>query len=183
MKELHVSIRVCVLLWTVAVAMVPAGPASGQEVTAIKARTVWTGAGKPIPNGVVLIRDGKIMDVGPVDKGEIPADARVVDLGSGFLMPGLVNPYSRLGVSGRAGAARRVRGASSTRFTNKADANPAAELFPRQRVFKELREAGITTLGLVPGSGGGITGTVAVIRPQGANRTAMILEDAAMFRI
>lgn len=162
----------------------PGFAADAGEVVAVKADTVWTGTGKTITGGVVLIEKGRIVEVGPADKVEVPGAARVIDLGDGsFVMPGLVDAYSRLGLFSGGATPLGARGSASKRFTSKADTNPTAELFPRQEVFKELREAGVTTLGLIPGSGGGITGTVSVIRPRGDTRGAMIVKEGVLLRI
>jgi len=162
----------------------PCAAVEAGDVIAVKAGTVWTGAGATLAPGVVVIEKGRIVEVGPAGKVEVPDGARVIDLGEGsFVMPGLVDPYSRLGLFAPGASPLGARGSASQRFTSKAETNPTAELFPRQDVFKELREAGVTTLGLIPGSGGGITGTVSVIRPAGDTRAEMVLKEGVLLRI
>ena len=46
---------------------------------AIKGNTVWTMAGDPITNGVVLVKDGKIEAVGPASSVSIPEGYRVIN--------------------------------------------------------------------------------------------------------
>lgn len=155
--------------------------AGGDEVVAVKAGTIWTGAGKAISDGVLLLRDGKIEAVGARSKVEIPPGARILDVSDGVVLPGLVNSYSRLGLFSRVRSP--LLSGSRSGFSNKSDANPAAELFLRQKVFQDLLEAGVTTVGLIPGSGGGITGTVAVIQPHGKTRQEMVLKEGVLLRI
>ncbi|WP_243664404.1 hypothetical protein [Rhodothermus marinus] len=45
---------------------------SAQAQLAVRADTLYTMAGAPIENGVVLIRDGKIEQVGPAQAIRIP---------------------------------------------------------------------------------------------------------------
>ena len=52
---------------------------SAQPVALTNAR-VYPGDGPVIPNGVVVVMDGKIMAIGPVGKVAIPNDAIVRDL-------------------------------------------------------------------------------------------------------
>ena len=68
------------------------------EVTAIKAGKILTISGEPITDGAILIKDGKIAEIGTGI--EIPEDAAVVDAGKSVVMPGLVDASARLGVFG-----------------------------------------------------------------------------------
>jgi imidazolonepropionase-like amidohydrolase len=49
-----------------------------------------------IENQTVLIRGGKIIEIGDVDKVEIPEDAAVINLKGVFMMPGLVDMHAHL---------------------------------------------------------------------------------------
>ena len=63
---------------------------------AVKADTVYTMAGAPIANGVVLIKNGKIENVGinlPVPSGYTVHTAKIVT-------PGLIDVRSSVGLSG-----------------------------------------------------------------------------------
>jgi imidazolonepropionase-like amidohydrolase len=62
---------------------------------AIKGNTVWTMAGDPISNGVVLVKDGKIEAVGPASSVSIPAAYRVIN--AQFVTPGLIDAHSVIG--------------------------------------------------------------------------------------
>jgi len=52
-----------------------------------------TGA-EPVADGVVLIRDGMIEAVGQSDDVAIPADAELVDVAGGHVLPGLVDTHT-----------------------------------------------------------------------------------------
>lgn len=56
--------------------------------------TVIDGTGAaPIPDGVVVVRDGRIVAVGPRARVTIPADAQRVEVAGKTIMPGLVNAH------------------------------------------------------------------------------------------
>ena len=58
---------------------------------AVKGETVWTMAGEPIKNGVVLVKDGKIEAVGPASQITIPAGYRIIS--AKVVTPGLIDAH------------------------------------------------------------------------------------------
>jgi len=68
------------------------------ENIAVTGDTVYTMAGTPIKNGVVLIRDGKIEAVGSAATVKIPAGYRV--LSAVVVTPGLIDAHATVGLSG-----------------------------------------------------------------------------------
>jgi imidazolonepropionase-like amidohydrolase len=65
---------------------------------AVKGETVYTMAGEPIANGVVLLNDGKITAVGPAASISIPADYRVIS--AKVVTPGLIDAHTVIGLNG-----------------------------------------------------------------------------------
>lgn len=65
---------------------------------AVKAEQLWTMAGDPITNGVVLINNGKIEAVGPAAKITIPAGYRVI--ATKVATPGLIDAHTVVGLNG-----------------------------------------------------------------------------------
>ncbi len=72
-----------------------AGPALAQEITAIVGGQVHTGT-QVIPNGTVVMRDGRIVSVGATPP---PATARIIDATGKVVTPGIVAVDSGLGAS------------------------------------------------------------------------------------
>ena len=70
--------------------------ANGQ--IAVKGETVWTMAGEPISNGVVLVNNGKIEAVGPQSSVQIPADYKVIS--AKVVTPGLIDAHTVIGLNG-----------------------------------------------------------------------------------
>ena len=69
-----------------------------QAQIAVKGETIWTMAGEPITNGVVLINNGKIEAVGTSAQVKIPANYRVIS--AKVVTPGLIDAHSVIGLNG-----------------------------------------------------------------------------------
>src|SRR4030095_12379088 len=67
--------------------------------TRIKNAPILTASHGPINNGSILIRDGKIAEVGPNVKARDP-NARVIDATGKFVTPGIIDCHSHTGVEG-----------------------------------------------------------------------------------
>jgi len=69
-----------------------------QAQVAVKGETVWTMAGEPISNGVVLVNNGKIEAVGTAQQIKIPGNYRVIN--AKVVTPGLIDARTVVGLSG-----------------------------------------------------------------------------------
>lgn len=69
-----------------------------QAQIAVKGETVWTMAGEPITNGVVLINNGKIEAVGTAASITIPASYKVYS--AKVVTPGLIDARTVIGLNG-----------------------------------------------------------------------------------
>jgi len=65
---------------------------------AVKGEKIWTMAGEPMVNGVVLIKDGKIEAVGTQSEIKIPAGYKVVN--AKVVTPGLIDARTVIGLNG-----------------------------------------------------------------------------------
>src|SRR3982751_5523469 len=75
-----------------------AAPAAAQTF-AISGGTVALGDGtQPIPNGMVVVRDGRIVAAGDV-RMKLPAGTQVIDATGKWVTPGIVAGFSRLGLA------------------------------------------------------------------------------------
>ena len=131
--------------------------ASGRaEVTAVKAGTILTMSGDPITDGVILIEDGKIAEIGTGI--EIPVDANVIDAGKGVIMPGLVD----------ASAVPPIRGdlnEQSNEITPVLRISNALD--PKSKTLKRSVQSGVTTLLACPGRQNVIGGLGVIVKPTG----------------
>lgn len=69
-----------------------------QAQIAVKGDVVHTSAGKPIAEGIVLIKDGKITAVGTQAQVTVPAGWKVIE--AKVVTPGLIDAHSTVGLSG-----------------------------------------------------------------------------------
>lgn len=167
-----------------------AAQAQDDRGTAIQNARILTMTGAEIPHGTVLVRNGKIEQVGA--DVATPAGYRIVDAQGGTLMPGCVSAHSHVGLQTaraepearpnqfRGGRGRRGGGggAPAASGDNKAADRAIDLLYARQDVFADMLKAGITSIGLAP-LGRGLAGQGAVIRPLGDNAEAMTVVASA----
>src|SRR5437016_12929422 len=102
--------------------------AKADQVVAIRAAQMFDArSGALVSNQVVLIKGDRVTDVGA--NLQIPAGARVIDLGSATMMPGMIDAHVHVNTGGNAAnlAARGLHGlgnaqiAPDPRFTNPPD--------------------------------------------------------------
>jgi imidazolonepropionase-like amidohydrolase len=90
-------------------------PADADSVILIQNATILTVSHGIIENGSILIKDGKIAEVGSSIKA--PAGARVIDAAGQFVMPGIIDCHSHIAIEG--------------------EVNEAVYPFPRSRISRK----------------------------------------------
>src|SRR5687767_10364690 len=70
------------------------GLAAQEPVTVIRAARVLDGTGRTIPNATVVVRGSRIVAVGP--NARVPAGARIYDLPTLTLLPGLIDAHDHV---------------------------------------------------------------------------------------
>ncbi len=66
--------------------------------------TNWGQTARDLANAIVIVRDGRITDVGAAGAVAIPKGARVIDCTGKFLIPGLVDGFAGMNSQGQANA-------------------------------------------------------------------------------
>jgi len=66
--------------------------------------TDWGHSAKDLPDAIVILRDGRITDVGSRMAVSIPKNARIIDCTGKFLIPGLVDGFAGMNSQGQANA-------------------------------------------------------------------------------
>lgn len=141
-------------------ALLGAGPSARAQTVAITGGTVYPVSGAPIPNGTVVLRDGKIMAVGA--GVAIPAGAQRIDATGSVVTPGFIDASTQLGVVEVGGEAEtrdvaaRGRDAIAASFRVWDGLNSESVLIP------PARNAGITSVVVAP-TGGLVSGQAAVV--------------------
>src|SRR5688572_21406432 len=116
---------------------------------AIRNATLLTAAGPVIPNGTILVRDGKIVAVGAAV--DIPAGTPVIDAGGKFVTPGLVDDHSHLGLYPAPGDPMTADGNEATK-PNTAEVWAEHSVWPQDPQFPRNLAGGVTTIQVLPGS-------------------------------
>jgi imidazolonepropionase-like amidohydrolase len=142
------------------------------DVTAVKAGKILTISSEPITEGIILIEDGKIADIGTGI--EIPDGAVVIDASKKVVIPGLVD----------ASAPAPVRGdlnEQSSEITPTLRISDALD--PQSKALKRIVQTGVTTLFISPGLQNVIGGLGVVIKPTGIIPQQMIIKDEAALTV
>lgn len=110
---------------------------------AVKGETVYTMAGEPISNGVVLINDGKITAVGPAASVSIPANYRVFN--AKVVTPGLIDAHTVVGLNGYLNQPHdQMALDGSASFQPELRATDAYNA--QERLIETVRQYGVTTI-------------------------------------
>jgi imidazolonepropionase-like amidohydrolase len=135
-----------------AICVVPA-PAQESGVTLIKNATVLTITHGTIENGSVLIRDGKIADVGT--NIAAPAGATIIDATGQYVMPGIIDCHSHIAIEG---------GVNEGSVSVSSMANIADVINPEDPdIYRDL-SGGVTVANVLHGSANSIGGQTEVIK-------------------
>jgi len=130
-----------------------AAPPEGGPVILIQNATILTVTHGTLEHGSILIKDGKIAEVGPAIK--IPKDAKVIDAAGQFVMPGIVDCHSHIAVEG---------GINEGSISVSSIANIAEVLDSDDvNIYRDLA-GGVTTANILHGSANAIGGQTIVIK-------------------
>jgi len=139
-------------------------PASAQQI-AVKGETVYTSAGNPITNGVVLINDGLIERVGPESDINIPAGYEVHE--ATVVTPGFIDAHSVVGLAGIYNV-----DADQDQLELSSAIQPELRAFDaynaREELVKVLRDRGVTTVHTGHGPGAVISGQTMIVKTAGS---------------
>jgi imidazolonepropionase-like amidohydrolase len=129
--------------------------------------------------GDVLVKDGKITDIGQNLSAE--GCDEVVDASGLFVFPGFIDAHSHLGLSGYA---MRFEGMDYNEMTDSLTPHmEAIDAFnPQDETVKMAALGGVTTVGTGPGSANVLGGTFIVVKTVGTRVDDMILRRKASMK-
>ncbi|MCC6536896.1 MAG: amidohydrolase family protein [Bryobacterales bacterium] len=147
-------------------------PLAAQQV-AVRGETVYTMAGPPLRDGVVLMRDGKIERVGPAASTPVPPGATL--LSAKVVTPGLIDAHTVAGLTGYLNQAHDQeqveRSAPMQPELRAIDAYDSSE-----RLVEYLRSLGVTSLHTGHGPGVLMSGQTMIVK----TIPGAVLQPAAM---
>ena len=89
-----------VLIFLLIVSCTPTKDEHGAEVMAFVGAKIIDGTGAdPIEEGVILVSEGKILEVGTQKEVEIPGRAQLLDVKGKVIMPGIINAHGHVGIA------------------------------------------------------------------------------------
>ena len=144
---------------------------------AVKGDVVYTMAGDPIKNGVVLVRDGKIERVGRFD---VPTGYEVME--AAVVTPGLIDAHTVVGLAG---------------YLNQPDDQDQVERSspmqpelraidaynPREALVEWVRGFGVTTMHTGHGPGVLVSGQTMIVKTVGNDVAEAVVNPAAMVAV
>jgi imidazolonepropionase-like amidohydrolase len=146
--------RVVLLLCLAVLARLPCGRIAVGETLAFVGGTVLPVSSAEIPNGSVIVRDGRIVAVGPSATTPVPDDAERIDTAGKVIIPGLVDTHSHVG--GGSGGDSSAPAQPDVRILD--------SINPRDAGFRKARAGGLTTLNIMPGSGLLVSGQTVYVK-------------------
>ncbi|MEO8448891.1 MAG: amidohydrolase family protein [Gemmatimonadota bacterium] len=161
-----------------ALAMIFAGSVLSAQARAIAIRggTVIPVSGAPIPNGVVVMQNGKIVAVGA--NVPIPSGAEIVEAKGKYVMPGVIDAATNLGID-----ASDLNDATDpmTPASRALDSYYPFGSFGSGKVGPlrnhEALSGGVTTLYIGPADAAILGGQGAVVKTAGASLEAVVVKD------
>ncbi|MFQ5504513.1 MAG: amidohydrolase family protein, partial [Planctomycetota bacterium] len=127
-------------------------------VYAIRAGRVLLGDGTQQHDSTVVVRGGKIHDVGPYVP--VPPGAKVYSYPDAVLTPGFIAAATKLGLHADSGSTVRAG----------PEVDVAAALEAGDPAFRPALEAGITSLFVTPDDGSSVSGRVAAVKTDGSEK-------------
>ncbi len=136
----------------------------------VRGERVYTMAGAPIENGVVVITDGKIVAIGPEASTEVPE--RYEQLSAAVVTPGLVDAHTVVGLTGYSNQPDE-QDFLETSSPIQPELRAIDAYNPDERLVDWVRGLGITTLHTGHGTGALVSGQTMVVKT-----TGLMVEDA-----
>lgn len=147
------------------------------QTLAVKGEMVYTMAGAPIRDGVVIVRDGKIERVGPVTSTPIPAGMKT--LAAKVVTPGLIDAHSTVGLSGILNQ-NHDQDQLETSAPTQPELRAIDAYNAKDPLVAWLRSFGVTTIHTGHGPGALISGQTMVVKTLGGNVELDMIKPESM---
>lgn len=131
-------------------------------------------------NGYILVKDGKIAAVGPMD--ECPEDNEIIDAKGRFILPGLVDAHTHVGILEDSVG---FEGDDVNEMTDPVTPHLRGidGIYHSDRSFEEARQWGVTTVLSGPGSANVICGQFAALKTYGRCVDEMVIKEPCALKV
>lgn len=168
------SLRNTTLVLSVLLALSAALPSLAQ--VAVRGETIYTMAGDPIRDGVVVVTDGKIAAVGPADRVRIPDGHAVLE--AKVVTPGLIDARATVGLTGIYNHPH-----DQDVVERSSPIQPELRAIdaynPRDQLIEWVRSFGVTTVHTGHAPGELITGQTMIVKLRGNTVEDALVRDVA----
>lgn len=154
---------------------------AGAQTFAIVGGTVALGDGsEPIPNGMVVVRDGRIVAAGNI-RMKLPDGTQVIDATGKWVTPGIVAGFSRLGLTDVSGGAEGANDESADKSPFNAAIDVAPAINPNYQPVGVNRADGVTRAVVAPRAEHSIFAGQGAVIDTGAHMDAITKSKAFQF--
>ncbi|HEX8736733.1 MAG TPA: amidohydrolase family protein [Pyrinomonadaceae bacterium] len=148
---------------------------------AVRGETVWTMAGEPIRNGVVLIgANGKIEAVGAANQVRIPQNYKTVS--AKVVTPGLIDAHSVIGLAGYLNQPH-----DQMQIDTSSPIQPDLRAFdaynPEEKLIEWVRGFGVTTLHTGHAPAALVSGQTMIVKTFGKTVDDVVITPTAMIAV
>ncbi len=147
---------------------------------AVKGEMVYTVSGDPVENGVVLISDGKIEQVGSQAEVQIPDDYEVFE--SKIVTPGLIDSRSVVGLAGYYNEDHDQDQLETTHAVQP-ELRALDSYNAREFLVNYIKEEGITTVHTGHGPGAVISGQTMIVKTTGETVDKALVDSTTMLAV
>ena len=166
---LYALLLACVAPYTT----IAAEPTS--ETVVLSGATLYTVTQGVIPRARIIVRGGKIVEVGTVEDVLLPPDAKHREVFGKVIIPGLVDTHSHLGVYPRPRIPAHADG-NETSSPLQSSVRAIDAIYPSDAGIRMALAGGITTTNVMPGSGNPVGGQTAYIKLSGETVEEMVID-------
>ncbi len=152
--------------------------AAQSRPVAIRGGMVFPVSGAPIPNGTVVLKDGKIVAVGA--NVTVPSGALIIDARGKFIIPGVVDAASHIGIEAsdlNEASDPVTPGLRAIESYNPFGAFGSGKLGPLRNA--EALSGGVTTMYISPADASLLGGQGAVVKTAGPTFDGLIVREPA----
>jgi len=147
---------------------------------AIRGEKVYTSAGPVIADGVVIIRDGKVQQVGLASQVKIPVGYRLLQ--AKVVTPGLIDAHTVVGLSGYLNQPHDQEQVERTAALQP-DLRAIDGYNPQERLVEWVRSHGVTTMQTGHGPGVLVSGQTMIVKSRGRTVDEAVMVPEAMIAV
>jgi len=166
-------------LWLLLI-LIASSPSILPAQVAIRGEKLYTSAGPAIADGVVIIRDGKVQQVGPSSQVKIPAGFRLLQ--AKVVTPGLIDAHTVVGLSGYLNQPHDQDQVERTAALQP-DLRAIDAYNPQERLVEWVRSHGVTTMHTGHGPGVLVSGQTMIVKSRGRTVDEAVMVPEAMIAV